>query len=339
VTISGTLPGGLIPVIVGYGRAGRDLHHMASRQIAGSDVAVIAVDPARPPRLPPDARWAPTLEEGLDVLGDPASAVFHVTTPVGEHRRVVEAIVAAGATRVVLEKPLAATSADARRIAALATAGVRVLPVGPWLASAVTEKVEKCIANGDLGMLLTLHMEQSKPRFRRAQTTRAHRSALEVELPHQLLLALTLGGPVEALTHAATWPLPLPGGATLPRMGGASATLVHRSGLTSTLVSDLTAPVRMRRLRISGSAGKLVAHYPLGAGADHIGQLQLPGRHELAVVDDAPLTQFLAAAYLHFAGLSDPPRGDLALHLRMVELLEAAAARALPEPGGVLAAC
>ena len=321
------LPGGLTPVIVGYGRAGSELHHRCLRAVAGGPVDVVAVDPVRPRRLPPDVRWRPSLAAALSTV-DPERAVFHVATPVHTHLATVEALAAGGARRIVLEKPMAHTAADARRVAAVAAGGVQIVPVAVWPASTVTEHVARAIADGGIGTPRALHMQQSKPRFQRSRRGDAHRCAMEVELPHQLLLALHLAGPVAAVTRAAAWNMELPDGDRLPGMGGVAVTLAHTGGITSTLVSDLTSPIRIRRLRISGTAGRIVAHYPI-SGEDDVGQLHLPGRPGRTLVRDAPLTRFFDTAYRQFAGLPGGPTGDLRMHVRVVELLETVAARCL----------
>ncbi|HEU4425654.1 MAG TPA: Gfo/Idh/MocA family oxidoreductase [Pilimelia sp.] len=319
--------GGFTPVIVGYGRAGRDLHHASLRAIAGHDPTVFAVDPARPSYLLPGAVWVSTVHEAVRRLGDPARAVFHVATPVATHRGIVERLVDLGATRIVLEKPIAASAEDARQILGAVRRGVTVLPVGVWLSSSVTEHLEKIVAAGTIGTPVELHMEQSKPRFGRSARADAHTSAIQVELPHQLLLALHLAGQEATVAHAAIWPMELEDGRTIPRMGGATVTLRHAGGTSSRLVSDLTAPMRVRRLRLSGSGGEIVAHYPV-SGDDDMGQLRMPGQAHRTLVRDAPVTRFLTAAYGHFAGICDPPPGDLNLHLRVAELLEQIATQA-----------
>jgi predicted dehydrogenase len=316
------------PVIIGYGRAGCDLHHSSLREIADPEADVMVVDPRRPHHPLPGARWMTSLDEAFAFLPDPRLGVFHVTTPAAEHRRTVEALVAADARQIIVEKPLAPTLDEARRIADLATPGVRVLPVSLWLSSAVTRRVEEVIAEGRIGVPVELRMEQSKPRFRRTMHCPGHRTAFEVELPHQVLLALHLGGPVERILLASAWSMELPDGCSLPAMGGACLRLLHTNGMTSTLVTDLTSPVRMRRLQVTGTAGEVIADYPVSTD-DDFGQVEVIGESRRSVVPDAPLTQLLHDAYGYFAGRCDAPRGDLALHLDAAELLETAAGLAL----------
>lgn len=309
---------GLTPVIVGYGRAGRDLHHASLRHL-GEHQEIIAVDP-RPPVASRAVTWQPTLDAALSQV-DLDRAVFHVTTPVADHFPVVARLVEAGARNVVLEKPIAATAAEAREIAALA-GHTRILAVGVWLSSAVTRRIEEVIADGVIGAVRSLRMEQMKPRFTRSAGAVEAAHATEVELPHQLLLALHLGGGPGELADTVTWGMPLPDGGELPGAGGVDVTLRQPNRVTTRLVSDLTCPVRLRRLRVTGTRGTLVAHFPISSD-DHTGQVILPGR-EREVVRDLPLTQFLDAAYGFFAGRSAPPPGDLALHVRVAELVEQA---------------
>lgn len=316
-------------VIVGYGRAGSGLHHRALRDAVRPQRPVLAVDP-RPADVP-GGRWVATVEDAVAVLKaegqEVSTAVFHVAVPPDVHLDCMERLVSAGARRFILEKPLAPSAAEARHIADVAdVTGSSVLPMSVWLASRVTEVAEELVASGAIGEPVSFHMEQSKPRFRRSVDTRGHGSAFEVELPHQLLLALHLAGPVAELTGSRGWDMPLPVG-RLPRMGGAEVRMRHTSGAVTTLLTDLASPVRRRRLHISGTEGTLVADYPV-SGDDDFGQVRIAGRSTHTVVADAPLTRFIEQAYAHFDGAGPAPQGDLALHLESMELLEAARAAA-----------
>ena len=303
----------MIPVIIGYGRAGRGLHHASLPH-----PQIIVVDPRKVEA--PGVTWLPTVAAALERV-DLDRAVFHVTTPVADHHAVVGWLAAAGARNVILEKPMAATAGEARAIAALA-GHTRILPVGVWPSSAVTRRLEQAIADGVIGELRSLRMEQMKPRFNRAAGAVAAAQATEVELPHQLLLALHLGGGPGELADTITWGMPLPDGTELAGAGGVDVTLRQPNRVTTRLMSDLTCPVRLRRLRVTGTRGTLVAHYPISSD-DHTGQVILPGE-ERELIRDLPLTQFLDQAYAFFAGDDEPPPGDLALHVRVAELVEQA---------------
>lgn len=311
-------------VIVGYGRAGRDLHHRALHGLFADGGEVLVVDP-EPREVPPGCRWLPSLRAAARHV--PVSeAVWHVTTPPHTHLRCVEEIAALGGRRVILEKPVASTAEEAARVEALG-AVLRIVPVSVWPSSRVTERLREVLASGDIGEPVSLFMEQSKPRFGRTSSSTAHRSALDVELPHQVLLALHLAGPRARLLSAETWPMPLPT-RTVPTMGGALLRLEHANGMVSTLLSDLTSPVRRRRLRVCGTLGEAVADYPVSSDDAH-GQVTVSGRAGRSVVADAPLSRFIASAYAYFAGLGPRPPAGLELHRLSIHLLEEAARRSV----------
>ncbi len=290
----------LVPVIVGYGRTGRDLHQALGRQ------EIIVVDPR--PVAAPGVTWLPTVAAALERV-DLGRAVFHVTTPVAEHRAVIGRLAAAGARNVVLEKPT--EHAISGRM--------RIVPLGVWLSSAVTRRVDEAIADGAIGEVRSIRMEHMTPRLTRSGGAAP---ATDVELPHQLLLALHLGGGPGELADTLTWGMPMPDGTELPGAGGVDVTLRQPNRVTTRLMSDLTCPVGLRRMRVTGTRGTLVAHYPLGPD-DHTGQVTLPGR-DRELIRDLPVRQFLDAAYTYFADDGPPPPGDLALHVRVAELVEEA---------------
>lgn len=317
------MPGGFTPVIVGYGRAGH-LHQRCLSDAVGGTIDMVIADPVKPKNLPPGAIWLPSLPEVLQVI-DPHLAVFHVTTPVQEHVRAVEILVDAGAEHIILEKPMAATGEQARRIAEVARERADLAPVEVWTASAVTQKIMGIISDGSLGEITALRFEQHKPRFTRSSDDRAHDSAFQVELPHQILLALYLVGPAAKVQDVRVWPMAYPGGPCLPDRGGVRLALLHRNGVQSVLVSDLSSPVRMRRLQIL-AANDLTAHFPIGD--DDIGCMRTPGQR-WTFVNDAPLTQFISSAYIRFAKKSVTPDVDLSLHLQSMAILDEAREKAV----------
>ncbi len=292
----------MIPVVVGYGRAGRDQHHTGLHRIGRREIVV--VDPR--PVAAPGVTWLPTVADALARV-DLDRAVFHVTTSVAVRHAVVGRLAAAGARNVLWERPVTPTVIGGR---------TRIVPVGVWLSSAVTRRVDEAIGDGAIGEVRSIRMEWMTPRVTRAVP------ATDVELPHQLLLALHLGGGPGEQADALTWGMPMPDGTELPGAGGVDVTLRQPNRVTTRLMSDLTRPVRLRRLRVTGTGGTLVAHYPAGAD-DRTGQVILPGR-ERELIPDLPVARFLAAAYAYFAGDGPPPPGDLALHVRVAELVEEA---------------
>jgi predicted dehydrogenase len=323
-------------VIVGYGHAGRDLHFRALRCWFGVDHPIVVVDPraltsGEPARLN-------SIDEAIEHLNarglDAADAVFHVATPPDRHREIVEALVLQhGARSLIVEKPLAASLADAKGIAALARAAT-ILPVSVWPSSAVTETAEKLVAAGEIGELRELRFEQSKARSILTTTNGVHGSAFEVELPHQVPLALLLAGPLSpggGLLSSVSWPFRAPD-RTLPGLGGAYLRLRHANGTTSTLVSDLTSGSRTRRLTLTGTDGELVAEYPTSRDDDY-GQIRLSGHALPTVVPDRPLTTFIVDAYAYLRGeRATPPRGSLRLHVESMAILDRARASSTEIP-------
>jgi predicted dehydrogenase len=326
--------GALRPVIVGYGRAGRDLHHCALRPLLEGDDMVILVDPSHV-APPPRSRWLPAVVDvvrAADETGTPiGDLVFHVTTPPASHLTCVAELIGLGAEKIILEKPVAVSSIEAQQIARYSEE-ISILPTSVWLSSRITVAIEEFIEAGAVGTPLALHIEQSKPRFRRTIGSITHATAFEIELPHQVLLAEHLAGPARHIESASCWPMTLPGH-ELSGMGGAMVELTHQSGLSSTLISDLTSPIRCRRMRVTGTQGMLVADYPISSD-DDFGQLRIAGRSERMILQDAPLTQFIDKAYAHFRGDGPPPPGDVAAHVRTIGVLEQArdmAADAAPQ--------
>jgi predicted dehydrogenase len=308
-----------VAVIVGYGHAGRDLHHRVLRSLYGDAVEVWIVDPVGAASLD-GGRWTATLAGAfaqLDAAGATGRAVFHVTAPPGAHLTCLEEIAARGGSRAIVEKPLVASTDEAARLVELADS-VSIVPVGVWLSSRVTELVVASLAGGAVGDLQSIRIEQNKPRFGRSLSCCSHVSALEVELPHQLLLALHIGGPDAKVVHARTWDLHTPSG-TFPLLGGAEVVLEHAGGVVTTLYTDLGSPVRTRRVTVTGSRGQVIGDFPLATGDDY-GQVRL-GSGPGIVVHDAPLTRLIREAYAYFEGSGEHPAGEVGLHLNAIKLM------------------
>jgi predicted dehydrogenase len=324
--------GPLHTVIVGYGRAGRELHHAALSEAAATGPSglhhteVIAVDPRRPAVLPEGTRWL----EGMDELSrraavDPDRTVFHLATPPASRLSVLRELLDLGARAVIVEKPFAATHQEAQHLAAAAaSAGAHIVPVAVWPSSEVTRRLEEELSG--FGPLQALWMEQSKPRLPGAGGTGdGHRTTFEVEMPHQLVLALHLAGPVEHIVSAVVEPLTVRG-RELPALGGARLVLKHRSGVVTELISDFTVSQRYRNLTALAARGWGRARYPLSAEHRN-GTLESSRRPTAVSLPDRPLTRFLADTYSYLAGRSglQPPGTCVDLHVHSSALLEAAA--------------
>lgn len=118
--------------IVGAGLMGR-WHAWAVRKAGGSVVAIADPDPARRERLANDCPGADSFADCERMLGQANLHVLHVCTPPSTHYRLAEAAISA-AVPVLIEKPLAPTAAETKRLLDLANKrGVRVAPVHQFL--------------------------------------------------------------------------------------------------------------------------------------------------------------------------------------------------------------
>ncbi|WP_254125254.1 oxidoreductase [Amycolatopsis sp. CA-230715] len=319
--------------VIGLGRAGAGLHIPILTRIREGGGPILVFDPAvESGDLPPGVVSVPSIERAARSL-DPAGAVTHLCTPPGSRSALLDELATAGFRRFVLEKPIATNDRELRRIVRLrARNGLRFAVVAPWLAAALTGKLARIVRDGTLGALRAITVHQHKPRFHRSLTTSGHPTAFDVEIPHAIPVVLRLAGPAE-LT-AAKWRTLSCEEGTIPRLGGASLTLEHHSGVRTELVSDLTSPIRERRMRLEFAEGTVTADYPVGEDDDHA-QLTVttggPSEHR-AFRDDA-LTAFFVGTYRRFGRPStDTEHLDFALHCETVRLLSEAKSRCATIP-------
>ncbi|MGQ5637662.1 MULTISPECIES: Gfo/Idh/MocA family oxidoreductase [unclassified Streptomyces] len=273
----------LQPLVVGLGRSGSGLHlrtlirlvRRSESTSVASDLPVtlpaVGCDPRaaalRPACAPGEVTVVATLEEAV-ALVDPADAVAHVCTPPQVRHGVVAALAGHGVRRMIVEKPLAASRAELDALVRLrGEAGLDLVPVSHWTASRLAARLRRLARDGRLGRLRRITVDQHKPRFSRSLATDSHITALDVEIPHSLALALDLAGPAE-LRAAHCWDLYCEDG-RLPGLGGAHLELEHHSGVFTLLRSDLGAPVRQRSVRCEFDAGTVTAHFPLSEDDDH----------------------------------------------------------------------
>ncbi|PYC80522.1 oxidoreductase [Streptomyces tateyamensis] len=319
-------------LIVGLGRAGAGLHLPVLLRLRRTAVGlfapapVLAVDPAaRPAQLPAELRRLPTLAAARAEL-DPARTVVHVCTPPRARAALVAELAELGFERLILEKPLATDPADLAALAALVHRHrLQVAVVAPWLASALTDRLTTLVRGGPLGELRRIAVRQHKPRFRRSLTTDGHPTAFDVELPHSLGVVLRLAGDAEVA--AASCHDLRAAGRLRPGLGGARLLLAHHGGVRSELVSDLTSPVRERRITLRFAHGTATGHYP-GSADDEYAQLRVDSqRLQLReVFPDDSLGSYLQRTYARFLAGPLAPEREFAPQLRAVQLLGAAKA-------------
>lgn len=306
----------LQPLVVGLGRSGSGLHlrtlaRLARRTAATGDPLVALPAVGCDPRAgapgtvgaPGEVTVVSTLEQALARV-DPATAVAHVCTPPRLRYDVIAQLAGHGVRRLIVEKPLASSAAELDALVRLREqADLDMVVVSHWTSSRLAGRLRRLVREETLGPLRRITVDQHKPRFLRSLASDAHPTALDVEIPHSLALALDLAGPAE-LRAARCWDLRCEDRA-LPRLGGAEVELEHPSGVVTHLRSDLGAPVRQRSVVCAFEGGTATAHFPLSEDDDHA-QLVVHGTDaepEAAhhVFRDDALTDFLAAAYRGFA--------------------------------------
>ncbi|MBB5958089.1 putative dehydrogenase [Saccharothrix tamanrassetensis] len=316
-------------LVVGLGRAGAELHlpvlaraRTGARQLFG-DEPVVACDPRRVLGDRPGLVTATSLAQAASVL-DAEETVAHVCTPPAVRTQVIGELAERGFRNLIVDKPLAADTDDLARIIRLRRKrGLRIAVVEPWLTSSLTARLTELVRGGTLGDPRSIAIVQNKPRFRRSLSRPGHQTAFDVELPHGVGLALRLAGNAR-VTHAAGSDLVV-GDVVVPRMGGARVGLRHNSGVRTEISSDLTSPVRERRITIKFDQATVVGHYAVSADDDH-SQLTVTrnGHGEHEVLRDDSLTEWVIRAYQLFRGVGDQHARGFAFATDVVQLLSVA---------------
>ena len=295
--------------VIGLGHAGAGLHlpvlrrarALAAARHLFSDGPVIAWDPrGHPCGAPPGVVVAASVTEAAQLL-EPDGTVVHVCTPPSVRSVILEQLADPGFRKVIVEKPLAVTEPELAEITRLAGhRGLHLAVVAQWLSSSLTMRLLKLVLDNRLGALRSMSIVQHKPRFSRTPASRGHPTAFDVEMPHSVGVALRLAG--AAMVSAAECDDLTLDGAVIPSMGGARLALRHAAGIRTEIASDLTSPVRARRIALRFEHGVAVGHYPASRDDDYA-QLHVTGhgneRH--SVFRDDALTSFLLRAYERFA--------------------------------------
>lgn len=150
--------------LIGFGKFSRFITASLATLPAVRIVAVF--DPTisltkRPPELPPAIRVVASQEE---LLADPTIEAVHIATPPATHAAIALRALAAG-KHVVVEKPLALTPADARRVHKASLRAERVLAVNFVLRyNPIIQIFRRLIEMKDFGALRWLHLDNVAPR-------------------------------------------------------------------------------------------------------------------------------------------------------------------------------
>ena len=124
------------------------------REAPGAEVVAVAdLDPERLGALHKRFPAIRTTTDHRELLADPGIDAVCVVTPISTHRRLAEEALAAG-KHVFVEKPLAATVADAEAIAAAARRAKRTLMVGhTFVYNPAVTTVRAILERGELGKI------------------------------------------------------------------------------------------------------------------------------------------------------------------------------------------
>ncbi|WP_055523796.1 Gfo/Idh/MocA family oxidoreductase [Streptomyces graminilatus] len=332
-------------LIIGLGRAGLGLHWAVLRRLRAAGNHPDLFDPAPVLTLDPLAPTAAARAEELRpvssvaharTLLDPERTVVHLCTPPVARLGLLRELTAAGFRRIIVEKPLSVERRAVHDILELArTERLRLAVVAPWLASSLTARLARLVEEGELGELRSIDVRQSKPRMSRTLADGGHPTAFDVEPPHSLGVCLRLAG--DAVLAGAELADMHIGDTVVPGMGRAELVLRHQQAI-SRIVSDLTAPVRERRVQLGFTDGRAVAHYP-GAEDDHYAQLRFSrtgGPETWEVFPDDALAAYFVDTY-RALGDGSALEPQLRLASRVVELLaDAKEASRQPGPRDVL---
>ena len=241
--------------VIGYGLAGRVFHAPLIAGAPGLRLAAIVSRQKEAVRADYPGTAVPTLEE---MLGDPAISVVVVATPNDSHLDLASRALAAG-KHVVVDKPFALTSAEARQLIARAEAAGRMLSVfhnRRWDSDFLT--LQRLIADGSLGEIT--FFESHFDRFRPQVTDRWRDAA----------------GPATGIwydlgSHLADQALQLFGAPQAvfadlgARRSGARTTdyfrvLLRYPKLRVVLTGNALAPADELRLRVHGTRSSYIKH-------------------------------------------------------------------------------
>ncbi len=233
--------------VLGLGMIGR--HHARLLQASPRVDFAGGVDPGgdRFGMVPDPALLHATVEELL-AAGPVDFAI--VATPTEEHLRAAREL-AAGGVSVLVEKPLAATAGEARElIAAVEAAGIRAAVGHVERCNPALLELRRRVGAGQLGEVFMIATERVGPFPARIRDV----GVVKDLATHDLDLVRWLGGaPIERVAAQ-----------TQHRMGREHEDLVlvtgaTRSGVAFNVNVDWLSPTKVRRTRILGERGMLVA--------------------------------------------------------------------------------
>ncbi|WP_243716442.1 oxidoreductase [Actinomadura sp. KC345] len=309
------------------GRSGQGLHLPALARVRAAApgllarAPVVAVDPFRARPELPGVVEAGSLEEAVR-LSPPARTVVHLCTPPAARENVLARLAGLGYRKIIVEKPLAVDLTGLMAVARIRRRwDLDVTVATHWLDSGLTRRLRAAVRGGRYGELRRIDVIQNKPRFTRSTAALDHPTAFDVELPHALAVVLSLAGGAR-IAGASSDDMVFER-SRVPRLGRARLRLDHVGGVRTEIDSDLTSPVRERRITLEFDRAVLVGHYPCSE-ADHCAQLRVVrpgGEATRSVFTDDAFAAFLRGAYGRYAGPVSRMHRTLPVQVDTVRLL------------------
>jgi predicted dehydrogenase len=240
---------GLRCAIAGYGLAGSVFHAPLIEAVDGLDVAAVMT------RSPERAEQARAAHAGVQVVKDldqllEGADLLVVASPNSSHAEIAMAGLSRG-LHVVVDKPLAVTAAEARRLVEAGPERVTVFHNRRWDGDFLT--VQRLVREGALGPITRFEsrFERFRPQIKegwREQGTPGEGGGVLLDLgPHLVDQALQLFGPPESVYGEVRTRRP---GALVD--DDAFIALAHPGGEISHLWMSAIAPLHGQRFRVSG---------------------------------------------------------------------------------------
>ena len=146
--------------LLGYGYWGRNLARNLHQRLGTDWAACVDLDPERRAEVARRYPWVAPLADLGPVLADPAIEALVVATPAASHAALTGQALDAG-KHVLVEKPLALSTAEAAALTRQAERAARVLMVGHTFEyNPAVIKMRALLQSGELGDLWYLHSQR-----------------------------------------------------------------------------------------------------------------------------------------------------------------------------------
>lgn len=336
------------PIIIGFGYCGSQLHlpciKKAFLNLNKSDneksfpmPTITVVDPCSETQM--NAKYVNYIDFYNTITEIPQynmeNAVLHLCISPRNRPQILHDAIRLGIRRFILEKPVAINNEDLMVMKNLISKNnLDVLVVSNWSSSKLTEKLQQAIARfASQGIKMRkINIIQNKPRIQRSLTNYTHRNALEIEIPHMIVLSLLLAGKNVSVKESTVWDL-CHNDQVRYGMGGADLTLQFDNGCMAQLNSNLVSPMRERRVEIEFENGyTLKGYFPSDSNSLHSFYYEYDNNGHIvyqSVIPDDTLTECFMQAYKYFYFNGNKPASDFNFHLLVSDLLIQARNKAL----------